>query len=77
MSEKYQWYFCNLVLIILLLTACASPATGISEVETSISMATKDVTGTATVMDTATVETTPTIIPRSGDLIFVEFFAIT
>jgi len=67
MSRKYQWYVCNLVLAVSILAACAAPAT---EAE--------DATATPIIAAAVTTpEVTPTLIPKSGDLVFLEFFAIT
>jgi hypothetical protein len=67
MSRKYQWYVCNLVLAVSILAACASPAT---EAENA--------TATPIIAEVVTTpDVTPTLIPKSGDLIFLEFFAIT
>jgi len=51
----------------LFLAACASPAT---EAE--------DATATPIIAEAVTTpEVMPTLIPKSGDLVFLEFFAIT
>jgi len=66
MLRKYQWYVCNLVLAALILAACAAPATEAEEA-----------TATPIIAEAVTTQVAPTLIPKSGDLIFLEFFAIT
>lgn len=70
MLQKPLWFF---LILAVLVTACSPAATAVTPVSTPSAIVQS--TPSATASSTATVVTAT--IPKHGDLIFIEFFAVT